>query len=96
MSMDIYYTFSAETFVWDKQKAEANIRKHGIAFEDAVMVFQDENVLIGYDAEHSCFEDRYYRDYQRAHTISCCLYRPRENNKNHFCTKSYQGRKTKI
>jgi uncharacterized DUF497 family protein len=28
-------------FQWDKQKADANKRKHGIAFEDAVFVFDD-------------------------------------------------------
>ena len=79
MSMDIYYTFSSETFVWDKQKAEANIRKHGIAFEDAVMVFQDENVLIGYDADHSCFEDRYLATgIIKGHIISLVVFTDRE------------------
>ena len=28
------------TFEWDERKNQANIRKHGIAFEDAVFVFQ--------------------------------------------------------
>ena len=29
------------SFEWDERKNQANIRKHGIAFEDAVFVFQD-------------------------------------------------------
>ena len=28
-------------FEWDPVKAEANLRKHGVAFEDAVRVFAD-------------------------------------------------------
>lgn len=28
-------------FEWDKQKAEINLRKHGIRFEDAARVFDD-------------------------------------------------------
>jgi len=28
-------------FVWDEKKAESNLRKHGIAFERAIMVFDD-------------------------------------------------------
>jgi uncharacterized DUF497 family protein len=28
-------------FEWDEQKAEINIRKHGIRFEDAARVFDD-------------------------------------------------------
>jgi uncharacterized protein len=28
-------------FEWDSDKAEANLKKHGVAFEDAVRVFAD-------------------------------------------------------
>ncbi len=28
-------------FEWDSAKAAANLRKHGVAFEDAVRVFAD-------------------------------------------------------
>ena len=28
-------------FEWDEQKAEINLRKHGIRFEDAARVFND-------------------------------------------------------
>lgn len=47
------------SFEWDEQKNEANIRKHGISFELALHVFDDENRLEEFDREHSDEEDRY-------------------------------------
>lgn len=29
-------------FEWDSQKAESNLKKHGISFEEAITIFQDE------------------------------------------------------
>ena len=46
-------------FEWDDDKAEKNIRKHGIYFEDAAWVFLDEFKIDEYDELHSDFEDRY-------------------------------------
>lgn len=46
-------------FEWDEEKAAINIRKHGIAFEDAVHIFEDENRLELYDEAHSLYEDRW-------------------------------------
>ena len=34
-----------QVFTWDPQKAESNIRKHGIDFETAVGIFTDPNVI---------------------------------------------------
>ena len=48
------------TFEWDEWKNQANIRKHGIAFEDAVFVFKDPFILEAYDQKHSTWtEDRW-------------------------------------
>ena len=48
------------TFEWDEQKNQANIRKHGIAFDDAVFVFQDPFSMETYDRKHSTWsEDRW-------------------------------------
>jgi uncharacterized DUF497 family protein len=33
---------SALHFEWDDEKAAANVRKHGIGFEEAKSVFRDE------------------------------------------------------
>ena len=43
---------------WDDNKAEINYRKHGIHFEDAALIFLDENLIDDYDAEHIDDEDR--------------------------------------
>jgi len=38
-----------DRFEWDDAKAEANLRKHGIAFEVAKAVFDDPKGLVDYD-----------------------------------------------
>lgn len=46
-------------FDWDEAKAEANERKHGVSFTEAMTVFADPLSLTGYDPAHSADEDRY-------------------------------------
>ena len=46
-------------FEWDNEKEKTNIRKHGIDFTTAALVFKDENRLEMYDEAHSDTEDRY-------------------------------------
>ena len=46
-------------FVWDPEKAEANLRKHGISFSEATEVFDDPNSLDKFDDIHSVDERRY-------------------------------------
>jgi uncharacterized DUF497 family protein len=46
-------------FSWDDNKNQINIRKHGISFEEAVTVFQDENAILISDENHSDQEDRF-------------------------------------
>ena len=46
-------------FVWDDEKAAINLKKHGVSFETASLVFYDENRIEMYDSEHSINEDRY-------------------------------------
>lgn len=36
-------------FDWDPDKARANLRKHGVAFEDAVLVWSDPLHLVHFD-----------------------------------------------
>ncbi len=40
-------------FEWDPNKAESNLKKHGISFEQACEVFTDPNALDGPDVLHS-------------------------------------------
>lgn len=46
-------------FEWDLKKAAANLRKHGVSFEDARTVFADENAKLIDDPDHSEEEDRF-------------------------------------
>jgi uncharacterized DUF497 family protein len=45
-------------FEWDPQKAESNLRKHDVSFEEAITVFNDTLALIFDDVEHSQAEHR--------------------------------------
>ena len=45
-------------FEWDPAKAKLNIRKHGVAFEDAQTAFSDEHALIIDDLEQVDDETR--------------------------------------
>jgi len=48
-----------ENFIWDENKPNANIKKHGIDFYEAATVFDDPHALNAYDFEHSYDEDRF-------------------------------------
>lgn len=52
MATDFHYYFE-----WDAPKAQANVRKHGIAFEQAATVFRDPLALSLYDEDHSQAEE---------------------------------------
>jgi uncharacterized protein len=45
-------------FEWDLKKAAANLRKHGISFEEARTVFNDPLAVIFDDEDHSREEAR--------------------------------------
>jgi uncharacterized protein len=45
-------------FEWDPTKAENNIRKHGVSFDEAVTVFRDPLAFIFDDEAHSEKEHR--------------------------------------
>ena len=46
------------TFEWDDRKAAANLKKHGVAFEDASSVFFDPLAITFLDPDHSLDERR--------------------------------------
>ena len=46
-------------FEWDEEKNKINIKKHGISFETASLVFNDTYYLEIFDFVHSLDEDRY-------------------------------------
>lgn len=46
-------------FTWDRKKADSNLRKHGISFEEATTALRDVLSVTGYDPDHSIDEDRF-------------------------------------
>ena len=56
--MNVFYELGDYKFVWDSEKAEKNLKKHKVAFEDAARVFLDDYRFDDYDEFHSDNEDR--------------------------------------
>jgi len=46
-------------FEWDKRKAEANLRRHGVSFEEAQTIFTDPLAITLPDPDHSEDEERF-------------------------------------
>jgi uncharacterized DUF497 family protein len=46
-------------FEWSPVKAASNVKKHGVSFEEARSVFEDEEALLIADPEHSVGEERF-------------------------------------
>ena len=46
-------------FEWDEKKNNINIKKHGISFEEAIMVFYDDDAIVFDDPDHSIEENRF-------------------------------------
>src|SRR5688500_5150932 len=40
-NMDVHFDYHGNAFVWDADKARSNLRKHGVAFEEAATAFLD-------------------------------------------------------
>jgi uncharacterized DUF497 family protein len=46
-------------FSWNPKKAAANLKKHGVSFEEASTVFHDTLSVTGSDPDHSGEEQRF-------------------------------------
>jgi uncharacterized DUF497 family protein len=46
-------------FLWDPRKASANVRKHGVSFDEASTAFADPLSITIPDPEHSAREERF-------------------------------------
>jgi len=44
---------------WDADKAARNLKKHGVSFEDAALVFYDSGRIEAYDGREDYGEDRW-------------------------------------
>ena len=49
----------AVRFEWDRNKAATNLQKHGVAFDEAVTVFNDSLAATFDDPDHSYGERRF-------------------------------------
>ena len=47
------------TFEWDDEKASANVKKHGVSFQEAATAFSDPLYLVFADPDHSTEEGRF-------------------------------------
>jgi hypothetical protein len=46
-------------FEWDSAKADANLKEHGVSFDEATTVFRDGLSITISDPDHSDSEDRF-------------------------------------
>jgi uncharacterized DUF497 family protein len=69
------------TFEWDEQKAEQNLRKHRVSFEEARTVFGDPFAITIPDPQHSTRESRYVDiGYSSQRRLLVVVYTEREPN----------------
>ena len=63
-------------FQWDDNKADINIEKHGVTFEEAATVFEDPQAILFDDPDHSEEEDRFlilgFSEYSRMLVVCHC------------------------
>lgn len=52
-------TIQIVQFEWDERKNKTNREKHGVWFEEAQTVFEDNNARVFFDKTHSSHEERY-------------------------------------
>jgi uncharacterized DUF497 family protein len=80
-------------FEWDDAKARANIRTHGVTFEEAMTVFLDELAVPLHEGGHS---DRLILigESQLGRTILVVFTEPHRGryHSNHQCPPSYKAR----
>jgi uncharacterized DUF497 family protein len=46
-------------FEWDDEKAESNLKKHRVSFDEAATIFNDPNIATISDPDHSVGEERF-------------------------------------
>jgi uncharacterized DUF497 family protein len=46
-------------FAWDPRKIKRNLDRHGVSFDDAKTVFEDDLFLVFADPDHSTEESRF-------------------------------------
>ena len=75
---DQHYFHEPFSFVWDEEKNRSNVKKHGVDFKTAALVFHDDLRLEYPDPDHSEEEAR-YRTIGLVHDVLTVVYCDREN-----------------
>jgi uncharacterized DUF497 family protein len=69
-------------FEWDEDKADSNLKKHGVNFAEAETVFGDLSAKMFYDDEHSIEEKReFIVGYSNLNRLLVVYFTERENRK---------------
>lgn len=86
------------TFEWDPAKAAANVRKHGVTFDEASTVFGDPLNLLMSDPDHSFGEERYLLlgVSNSAEAPGGGICRANTPDPSHFCETGHTTRKEAI
>lgn len=77
MRFDLLFEWG-ELFEWDSEKERSNYEKHKIHFEVAAAVFDDDDRVEWYDAQHSEDEDR-YNTIGKVHDVLFVVYTERRD-----------------
>lgn len=59
MRKSVYTQSNMTIFEWDENKAESNLQKHKVSFEEARTIFDDEFLITFLDELHSIDEQRF-------------------------------------
>jgi uncharacterized DUF497 family protein len=79
-------------FEWDSGKAEANLRKHRVSFEEAARVFLDPQRIETIDDRENYGEDRWKTGPGRTRHTGRRLHRPRQRRPSHPIDFRQKGR----
>lgn len=74
--MDVIYHLQGSEFEWDENKAQSNLQKHGVTFEEAAEVFFDPLYATG-DASVSGESRSYIIGYNFANNLLLIIYTER-------------------
>lgn len=66
-----------DEFEWDRAKAAANYKKHGVRFEHAVLAFEDAFAVVEFDESEDYGEDRFLLTGRAAGGILVVVYTER-------------------
>lgn len=83
-------------FEWDENKNEVNKRKHGISFETASHVFDDEDMVELFDSFHSSSEEERFLAIGMVEGILTVVFTERGENKRLISARKANAKEKEI